>query len=78
MTRNRYGREFKPGTHCVDRRGWSFTYVRLDKPSDYSRAYGRQALVAYDHHNLKDARKLVADGDGTEIGIDDLRPILMR
>ena len=46
---NRWGTEFKPG----DKVEWTTvggvtfrgTYLKLEPPSDFSRAYGRQALV---------------------------------
>lgn len=56
---NRWGQSFKKGD-MVSYRGDAYTYVKLAPASDFSRAYGRQAILKS------------SDGYETKAGLDDL------
>lgn len=70
---NRWGVRLTPGTHVTDHNGVAFTYVRLDTPSDYSRAYGPQAIVVAGYVPLTEARRDVEEGAYSLRGTADLR-----
>ena len=68
LATNRWGVTFKKGDKVTYRSGSGMTfdgvYVKLAKSSNFSREYGRQAIIC-----LGD----VIDGEGMEVGLDDLR-----
>lgn len=84
MPINRWNVDLKPGGHywingasriAADAiRGYSIacTYVKLEPADDYSRAYGRAAILAPGHVSLKEARALVATGEDIRVPIDDV------
>jgi hypothetical protein len=65
--RSRWGYTFKKGDVVQDHRGVTYRYVKLAKANDFSRAYGRQAIVSLGAGPI--------DLDETmKIGLDDLGP----
>lgn len=61
---NRWGTTFRKGDPVewttVGGAHMTGVYVKLDKPSDFSRAYGRQAIID------------ISDGHTTTVGLDDI------
>jgi hypothetical protein len=45
---NRWGHTFRKGDIVQDHRGYRFRYVKIAPSNDFSRAYGRQAVVDAD------------------------------
>ncbi len=84
MPVNCWSVNLKPGGHywinrtsyladgTVKGRSIACTYVKLEPPSNYSRAYGRVAILAPGHVSLKEARALVADAEDIRVLIDDV------
>ena len=76
MPTNRWGTQFKKG----DKVTWTTVggatfygvYMKLAPPSDFSRAYGRQAIV-----DVGNASNL-GDGLPMEVGLDDVRKVDLR
>lgn len=64
---NRFGHTFRKGQIVKDHRGYTFRYVKLAPWDDFSRAYGRQAIVCWDTSG-----PLTEDH---EVGYHDLRPV---
>ena len=63
---NRWGETFKKGDCVLVRMssGWAKgRYVKLAKPDDFSRAYGRQAVVAFGNASIEDGPSEVGFGD---------------
>lgn len=83
MITNRWGHTFAKGAWCMTKIGPA-RYVGLAPPSDFSRAYGRQAYVYVGHDpmpTIAQCREYITshaplpnDGHATECGADDIRP----
>jgi hypothetical protein len=65
VARNRWGTPFRKGDLVTDHGGRTGRYVRLVPASDFSRAYGRQAVVSWGQGPISD--------ETFEVGLDDLR-----